>query len=112
MNAQKSLDNQMQQQLSDMTQKAKLVSATLKVLSHHERLLVLCQLIEGEKGVAELQERSPLNQSALSQHLKVLRDNNLVAVRKESQMVFYSLNDPRITQLIESLYNIYCVEES
>lgn len=96
-------------QLSDMISKAIHVSATLKVLAHHERLLVLCQLMEGEKGVAELQQSSQLNQSALSQHLKVLRDNQLVSVRKESQQVFYSLRDPRITRLIESLYQIYCV---
>ncbi|WP_261818272.1 ArsR/SmtB family transcription factor [Vibrio gallicus] len=92
-----------------MTAKAMQVATTLKVLSHHERLLVLCQLIEGEKGVTELLKHSTLHQSALSQHLKVLRDNQLVAVRKEAQQVFYSLKDPRIRQLIESLYNIYCV---
>lgn len=88
--------------------KAEYVSSVLKVLSHPERLLVLCQLMQNERGVTELQQTSLLNQSALSQHLKVLRDNDLVSVRKVSQQVFYSLKDARVEELIQSLYKIYC----
>ncbi|CAM4138002.1 MULTISPECIES: ArsR/SmtB family transcription factor [Vibrio] len=88
--------------------KADNVASVLKVLSHSERLMVLCQLMEGEKQVADLQNGSLLHQSALSQHLKVLRDNELVQIRKESQKVFYSLKNKQVEQLITSLYQIYC----
>ncbi|GEA50359.1 transcriptional regulator [Vibrio inusitatus NBRC 102082] len=94
--------------LHDIKAKADNVASVLKVLSHAERLMVVCQLIEGERGVSELQKGSLLNQSALSQHLKVLRDNELVHVRKESQKVFYSLKNKQVEQLIKSLYQIYC----
>lgn len=94
--------------LHEIKAKADNVASVLKVLSHAERLMVVCQLIEGERGVSELQKGSLLNQSALSQHLKVLRDNELVQVRKESQKVFYSLKNKQVEQLIQSLYQIYC----
>ncbi|MEZ9630883.1 transcriptional regulator [Vibrio breoganii] len=109
--AQTNVKTDAQTEASDLLEikaKADNVASVLKVLSHSERLMVVCQLIEGEKGVSELQKGSLLNQSALSQHLKVLRDNELVQVRKESQKVFYSLKNQQVEQLIQSLYQIYC----
>ncbi|MBD1559023.1 helix-turn-helix transcriptional regulator [Vibrio sp. S9_S30] len=84
------------------------VADILRVLSHPERLLVLCQLVDGEVGAGQLQSGSTLSQSAFSQHLTVLRKNNLVSVRKESQQVFYSLADKRIERLIYHLHDIFC----
>ncbi|RTZ22969.1 transcriptional regulator [Vibrio penaeicida] len=84
------------------------VAEILRVMSHPERLLVLCQLVDGEIGAGQLQSSSTLSQSAFSQHLTVLRKNNLVSVRKESQQVFYSLADKRIEKLIHNLHDIFC----
>ncbi|PJC87436.1 transcriptional regulator [Vibrio sp. HA2012] len=84
------------------------VSELLKTMAHPERLMVLCQLTQGEVGVGKLQEGSSLSQSAFSQHLTVLKKHGLVKVRKESQQVFYSLSDPRITRLLQNLQTIFC----
>jgi len=95
-------------EINEIKSRAGEVSELLKTMAHPERLLVLCQLVEGEVGAGQLQENSTLSQSAFSQHLSVLRNNNLVTVRKESQAVFYTLADPRIAALIGSLHTIFC----
>ncbi|MDG3085436.1 metalloregulator ArsR/SmtB family transcription factor [Vibrio hannami] len=84
------------------------VSDLLKTMAHPDRLLVLCQLTKGEVGAGKLQACSSLSQSAFSQHLTVLKKHKLVSVRKESQQVFYSLADHRVSDLIKSLHTIYC----
>jgi len=96
-------------ELDEMKLRAGEVAELLKTMAHQERLMVLCQLIEGEVGVTQLQAGSELSQSAFSQQLSVLRKNGLVEVRKESQQVFYSLSDPRVKALIISLHGIFCV---
>ena len=95
-------------ELNEMRETATEVAEILKTMAHSERLMVLCQLVDGEVGAGQLQENSTLSQSAFSQHLSVLRKNNLVKVRKESQSVFYSLADKRIELLIASFYTIFC----
>ena len=95
-------------ELNEMKETATEVAEILKTMAHSERLMVLCQLVDGEVGAGQLQENSTLSQSAFSQHLSVLRKNNLVKVRKESQSVFYSLADKRIEALIASFYTIFC----
>jgi len=83
----------------------------LKVMANEARLLVLCFLAEaGELSVGELTERVGLSQSALSQHLAKLRDERLVATRKESQSVFYRVCDARAEQVLAVLHQIYCPE--
>lgn len=83
----------------------------LKALAHHERLLILCKLNEGERSVGQLLIDSSLSQSALSQHLAKLRTLNLVKTRKEAQTVFYSLRDEKIAKIIATLHQIYCGEK-
>ena len=95
-------------ELNEMRETATEVAEILKNMAHSERLMVLCQLVDGEVGAGQLQGNSTLSQSAFSQHLSVLRKNNLVKVRKESQSVFYSLADKRIEALIASFYTIFC----
>ena len=80
----------------------------LKVMAHPERLMVLCQLTQGEVGVGELQKNSFLSQSAFSQHLTVLRKHKLIKARKASQQVFYSLSEPRVESLIKALHSVFC----
>ncbi|MCP5076589.1 MAG: helix-turn-helix transcriptional regulator [Psychromonas sp.] len=95
-------------ELEQLKERASEVSDILKTMAHPERLMVLCQLIDGEVGVGQLQENTALSQSAFSQQLSVLKKHNLVKVRKESQQVFYSLADERIKALIASFHSIFC----
>ncbi len=94
--------------LEEMQNRASEAAGILKIMSHPERLMVLCQLVQGEMGAGQLQECSALSQSAFSQHLTVLRKHQLVKSRKESQQVFYSLADPRIEEILKALYNVFC----
>ena len=94
--------------IQTMQSNANDVSELLKTMAHPERLMVLCQLTQGEVGAGKLQEGSSLSQSAFSQHLTVLRKHGLVKVRKESQQVFYSLADERVALLLQSLQTIFC----
>ena len=95
-------------ELEEMKETATEVADLLKTMAHPERLMVLCQLVDGEVGAGQLQDNSTLSQSAFSQHLSVLRKKNIVTVRKESQSVFYRLADKRIEALIASFYTIFC----
>ncbi len=80
----------------------------LRALANESRLMVLCSLVEGESSVSGLLERVPLSQSALSQHLAVLRREGLVATRREAQTIHYRLADARVQQLIPVLYDLFC----
>lgn len=80
----------------------------LKTVSHPERLMVLCQLLDGEKGVTELLKDSSLGQSAFSQHLAILRREGIVMTRKSSQQVFYRLANNHVHTLFGALKHIYC----
>ncbi|NLS13392.1 helix-turn-helix transcriptional regulator [Vibrio sp. SM6] len=91
-----------------MQQLAAQAANWLKVMAHPDRLLVLCQLIDGEISVGALMQLSTLSQSAFSQHLSVLRQNQLVTTRKEAQQVYYRLADERVKKLIELLHNEFC----
>jgi ArsR family transcriptional regulator, virulence genes transcriptional regulator len=79
----------------------------LKVLANDSRLMVLCSLNEGELSVGELQQRVPLSQSALSQHLAVLRREGLVATRREAQTIHYRIADPRVHELMPTVCNLF-----
>lgn len=95
----------------DFAHQASEAAALLKALSNESRLLVLCHLAEsGELSVGELVERVGLSQSALSQHLAKLREERLVATRKEAQTVFYRVCDPKADQLLALLHDLFCPE--
>lgn len=83
-------------------------AALLKALAHEARLMVLCQLVEGEHSAGALQATSGLSQSALSQHLARLREEGLVATRREAQTIYYRLADPKAARVLETLAAIYC----
>lgn len=88
--------------------KAGQAAALLKALAHEARLMILCQLVEGEHSVGALQEGSGFSQSALSQHLARLREENLVATRREGQTIYYRLADPKAARMLRTLAAIYC----
>lgn len=81
----------------------------LKALASEPRLLVLCYLAEaGELSVSKLMEQVGISQSALSQHLAKLREQGLVATRKEAQVVFYRVCDPNAERLLVLLHELFC----
>jgi ArsR family transcriptional regulator len=85
--------------------------AALKVLANEDRLLLLCQLSQGELCVGDLQERLDITQPTLSQQLGVLRNEGVVATRREGKNVFYSFADPGLLAIISTLYRLYCPKE-
>lgn len=91
-----------------MQQNAAKAASLLKSLASTPRLMVLCQLLEGEHTAGELWQKSTLSQSALSQHLAKLRKEKLVSTRKESQTVYYSLANKNAVEIIKALHKIYC----
>jgi DNA-binding transcriptional ArsR family regulator len=81
----------------------------LKLLGNENRLLILCSLIgHGEMKVGDLVDAVGLSQSALSQHLALLRADGLVTFRRESQTLYYRVGDPRAARILKLLKDIYC----
>ncbi|HEY7552111.1 MAG TPA: metalloregulator ArsR/SmtB family transcription factor [Hyphomicrobiaceae bacterium] len=88
------------------------VGDILRALANERRLMILCKLVEwGEATVGTLAEAVGLSQSALSQHLAKMREEGLVAYRRESQTLWYRIADPRTETLLGHLYELYCVPE-
>ncbi|NMR27142.1 helix-turn-helix transcriptional regulator [Pseudoalteromonas sp. NEC-BIFX-2020_015] len=84
----------------------------LKLMANKNRLMVLCSLLQGELSVGQLNERVPLAQSALSQHLASLRKANLVATRRDGHTIYYYLIDPKVESIIGLLYQWFCVTDN
>lgn len=80
----------------------------LKALSHETRLLILCHLIENELTVGQINERVEGSQSVISQHLAVLRRDDLVKTRREAQTIYYSLKGAKTGRLLEVLHELFC----
>ena len=80
----------------------------LKGLANESRLMIMCVLSEGEVSVGQLNQRIKISQSALSQHLAVLREQGLVQTRRESQTIYYRLADTAAMNIIELLREAYC----
>lgn len=78
----------------------------LKALANERRLLILCQLADGERSVGALDVG--LSQSALSQHLARLREEGVVQTRRDAQTIYYSIADPDVLKIIKTLADIYC----
>ena len=91
-----------------MAANAEAASGLLKSLANAQRLRILCLLADGERNVGELNDALDLSQSALSQHLARLREDGLVATRREAQTIFYRLASGPAKRLIKALYGIYC----
>lgn len=83
----------------------------LKALSNERRLMILCQLGDGELAVGQIQARVGLSQSALSQHLAVLREEGVVATRREGQTIFYRIADANAVRVVATLAEIFCPPE-
>ncbi len=93
---------------TQMQAQAEQAAELLKALSNPQRLRVMCMLIDSEKTVGEINAEIELSQSALSQHLAVLREGGWVQTRRESQNVYYSVTEGPVHKLIQTLHDIYC----
>ena len=91
-----------------MAAQADVAAELLKALSNAQRLRILCLLADAELSVGELNSGLELSQSALSQHLAVLREHQLVNTRRESQTVYYSIAEGPVQKVINTLHEIYC----
>lgn len=85
-------------------------STLLRTMSNRWRLLVLCNLAQAELSVHQLEEVIGLSQSALSQHLAILRRERLVKTRREAQSIYYSLASEEAGAVMATLYELYCSE--
>ena len=99
-----------QMNLGELQSRALRATSLLKALSNPVRLLVLCQLAEGQKSVGELERVVDVSQSALSQHLAVLRSRRLVKARRSGQTILYSLAGREAPALLAALYQVFCRE--
>lgn len=85
------------------------VADLLRALANDRRLLILCRLVEaGEATVGSLAADVGLSQSALSQHLARMREENIVSFRREAQTIWYRIADPRVETLLATLHRLYC----
>jgi DNA-binding transcriptional ArsR family regulator len=97
-----------QPELAAVRSHASEAAGFLKALANDQRLLVLCSLIGGPLSVGEINERVHLSQSALSQHLSVLREAGLVTTDRQSQTIYYTLSAGPALQVMEVLYSAFC----
>ena len=92
-----------------MKEKARQIAELLKVLANENRLMILCTLIEEPMCVGEIARQVPnITQSALSQHLTLLKAHNILGFRKSGQNVTYSIADKRVVKIIDVLKKYYC----
>jgi DNA-binding transcriptional ArsR family regulator len=97
--------------IQDLGPKADQAESFLKAMANRHRLMILCELHKGETAVSELQRAIGLSQSSISQHLSRLREDGLVKTRRESQVIHYSLANPKVSRMIGLLYELFCADE-
>lgn len=95
-------------EIEQMQHKASEAEAMLKMLANTNRLMILCSLLDGEKSVSQLGESIALSQSALSQHLAKLREQQLVSNEKRGQQIFYRITSTKARAILSTLALIYC----
>jgi len=95
-------------QVSAMREAAGAATALLKALANEDRLLILCQMVEGEKCVSDFERLLDIHQPTLSQQLGVLRNEGLVQTRREGKHIYYSLASEEAVRILELLYGFYC----
>ena len=87
-------------------------SSLLKAMSNEHRLLILCNLVEGERTVRELEDLVGLRQTTLSQHLARLRYEGLVSTRRAAQNIYYSISDNQGNQLLAAIHGMFCSRDN
>jgi DNA-binding transcriptional ArsR family regulator len=95
--------------MAQLERKAAEVASLLKLLANENRLLILCRLaVAGEASVGTLCDAIDLSQSALSQHLAKMRQDGLLATRRDAQTIYYRIADEDAGRLLKALKDIYC----
>jgi len=94
--------------IARLRETAQEASRLLKALANADRLLLLCQLSQGERHVSELEALLGIRQPTLSQQLGVLRDERLVVTRREGKNIYYRIASPQALAVIRTLYEQYC----
>ena len=92
----------------DMKAQAHKASDLLNAMSNDKRLMILCQLIDGERTVNDLADLLDTRQSTISQHLALLRRDGFVQARRDGQAQYYSLAGDEARSILETLYSLYC----
>ena len=100
--------NAVQLDLEKMRTSADKACRLMKVLSNPDRMLLLCQLAQGEKRVGELEEILGIVQPTLSQQLTVLRDEELVVTRREGKNIYYQIASPQALAVMNVLFEQFC----
>ena len=95
-------------EIAAMEAAADQASDLLKALSNRHRLLIICQLIDGERSVGDLAQFLGLRDSTVSQHLALLRRDGLVSARRDAQTIYYSIESDPAHELLKTLYQVYC----
>ncbi len=96
--------------IPQLRQAAGTACAALRLLANEDRLMLLCQIGQGEKNVSTLESLTGIRQPTLSQQLGILRTEGAVRTRREGKQIFYSLADPQIESLLQTLYKLFCCE--
>jgi ArsR family transcriptional regulator, virulence genes transcriptional regulator len=96
--------------VNQLVDNAEEAAQLLSAIGNGKRLAIMCHLIDSELSVGEIAERVDLSQSALSQHLAKLRNMDLVATRRERQMIFYSCNSDRVRRILHTLDKMFASE--
>lgn len=94
--------------ITEMEAAADQASDLLKALSNRHRLLIICQLIDGERSVGDLAQFLGLRDSTVSQHLALLRKDGLVSARRDAQTIYYSIASEPAREVLKALYQVYC----
>ncbi|WP_170285884.1 ArsR/SmtB family transcription factor [Propionivibrio limicola] len=100
--------NQSSPSIALMRAAATEATALLFALANENRLLLLCQLSRGETSVSELEELLDIHQPTLSQQLSVLRTEGLVNTRRDGKRIYYSVTDPKVLAILNTLYDLFC----
>ncbi|MDZ7644580.1 MAG: metalloregulator ArsR/SmtB family transcription factor [Woeseiaceae bacterium] len=101
----------MKMQIDAMRENAAKASNLLSAMANEKRLMILCQLIEGERSVGELADLLDARQSTVSQHLALLRKDGFVTARRDAQSLYYSLAGDDARRVLETLYSLYCLPQ-
>ncbi len=94
--------------MGELQRSARRAAPLLKTMANPSRLVILCQLAEGERSVGELEDEVGLSQSGISQHLAILRRQHVVVTRRDKQTVFYSLASADVMALMATLHKVFC----
>jgi DNA-binding transcriptional ArsR family regulator len=97
--------------LATMQVSAARACGLMKVLANPDRLLLLCQIAEGEKSVGELEESLEIHQPTLSQQLTVLRDEGLVNTRRDGKKIYYGIASTEAMAVMQVLYQQFCQKD-